>query len=186
MPIDNAALRQADKAPRQQVLVPACTRRNLVFCQNKPTPNDQDSCRTAARGPEAKGDELKDAKQRLARANDRIPLLDYWGPVPGLAHPAAGPAANGSAAVPEPSTAAPVRILGGLAGPLLLLVHTSNLKLGGALELFAAGWIWSTAVLILISSIGVTGACLSGLGAGACGAGTAVCTRTRTGEGTYS
>lgn len=105
-----------------------------------------------------KGDELKDAKQRLARANDRIPLLDYWGPVPGLAHPAAGPAANGSAAVPEPRTAGPCADPGRTAGffAFLLLAILSL----GSWELFAAaGWIWSTAVLILISWA-VTGACL--------------------------
>lgn len=91
--IDNAAPQQVNKAPRQQVLVPACTQAR--FCQNKPTPTkDKDSCRTQGQGSKIRGDELKDAKQRLARANDRIPLLDYWGPVPGLAHPAAGPSSQ--------------------------------------------------------------------------------------------
>lgn len=57
----------------------------------------------------------------------------------------------------------------------------------GSWELFAAaGWIWSTAVLILISWA-VTGACLdSGLARGLLVRGAGIIYCTRTGEGTYS
>ncbi|PKK49077.1 hypothetical protein CI102_7363 [Trichoderma harzianum] len=112
----------------------------LVFGKtNQRQTKDKDSCRTQGQGSKGKGDELKDAKQRLARANDRIPLLDYWGPVPGLAHPAAGPAANGSAAVPEPRTAGPCADPGRTAG-FFAVFAASNLQLG-ELGAFRSSWL---------------------------------------------